>query len=414
MTDTRYLLLSAYACEPGRGSEPGVGFTWLLRLLDRGFNVLLLTRANNVKPIQQHTSQYIDQGQLVVLGIDIDTLLSLKKWGLVRVNVYHLLWQIRAYFFVKRTLYLRRFNVALIWHLTFSGCRLPTFLSFLPVDCLIGPIAGEDMIPPRILPYIGLRGLVVETLRYAVNFFARINPINIMVYKKAKLVLFKTANTARQYQRYCRASEIRFEIGTGMKTQLFYPARPTEPDQLKLIYVGRMLHLKGIRLVCTAFARAINSGLKAQLHFIGSGPEEAYVRRFVRVKKLQDVVHLRGTMPHQDVYAELATADLLLMPSFRDSSGNVVIEALDVGTPVIALDLGGPGGLLGPNYPGLIRAYDRAYSDIMEEFANRLIRFSDSKAYREEMELRTIQLRGERSFERNVSELFSHDLFAKL
>ncbi len=41
------VLLSAYACEPGKGSEPGVGWRWAIEIARRGHEVIVLTRANN-------------------------------------------------------------------------------------------------------------------------------------------------------------------------------------------------------------------------------------------------------------------------------------------------------------------------------------------------------------------------------
>ena len=41
------ILLSAYACEPNRGSEPGVGWNWALQLNKLGYDIKVVTRLNN-------------------------------------------------------------------------------------------------------------------------------------------------------------------------------------------------------------------------------------------------------------------------------------------------------------------------------------------------------------------------------
>jgi hypothetical protein len=46
------VLVSAYACEPGKGSEPGVGWTWALEI-SRWHEVWVITRANNRGPIEK-------------------------------------------------------------------------------------------------------------------------------------------------------------------------------------------------------------------------------------------------------------------------------------------------------------------------------------------------------------------------
>ena len=46
------LLLSAYACEPSKGSEPGVGWNWAQALFRRGYDVHVITRSNNRRDIE--------------------------------------------------------------------------------------------------------------------------------------------------------------------------------------------------------------------------------------------------------------------------------------------------------------------------------------------------------------------------
>jgi glycosyltransferase involved in cell wall biosynthesis len=57
---------------------------------------------------------------------------------------------------------------------------------------------------------------------------------------------------------------------------------------------------------------------------------------------LCDRVCLLGAIPRADLLALYGQADLFVFPSLHDSSGNVVLEALSRGLPVVCLDLGGP------------------------------------------------------------------------
>ena len=47
------VLLSAYACEPNKGSEPGIGWHWVLEVTRLGHDVWVLTRANNRETIER-------------------------------------------------------------------------------------------------------------------------------------------------------------------------------------------------------------------------------------------------------------------------------------------------------------------------------------------------------------------------
>ena len=48
-----HILLSAYACEPDQGSEPGIGWNWAVSLARAGHSVWVLTRANNHEAIDR-------------------------------------------------------------------------------------------------------------------------------------------------------------------------------------------------------------------------------------------------------------------------------------------------------------------------------------------------------------------------
>ena len=47
------ILLSAYACEPNVGSEPGVGWNWAIEIKKLGHEILIITRKNNKKVIEK-------------------------------------------------------------------------------------------------------------------------------------------------------------------------------------------------------------------------------------------------------------------------------------------------------------------------------------------------------------------------
>ena len=53
MRRKKTILLSAYACEPNKGSEPEVGWQWAINLSKLGHNVYVVTRRNNKKILRR-------------------------------------------------------------------------------------------------------------------------------------------------------------------------------------------------------------------------------------------------------------------------------------------------------------------------------------------------------------------------
>src|ERR1017187_879807 len=88
------VLMSAYACEPDKGSEPGVGWNWA-RQMSRWHDVWVLTRANNRSAIE-NASQAGDQGRLHWAYYDLPRWARFWKRGSRGIQTYYYLWQLAA------------------------------------------------------------------------------------------------------------------------------------------------------------------------------------------------------------------------------------------------------------------------------------------------------------------------------
>ncbi len=94
------ILISAYACEPYRGSEPGVG--WNLSLeLSKHCDVTVITRSNN-RPIIEKYLNDNPQENIKFIYYEIPKLLSWWKKGQRGVHLYYYLWQIGIFFKIKK------------------------------------------------------------------------------------------------------------------------------------------------------------------------------------------------------------------------------------------------------------------------------------------------------------------------
>src|SRR5215470_8353944 len=94
------VLISAYSCEPGKGSEPEVGWQWALQMA-RFHNVTVLTRSNNRAGIEAGLATVAEAGRPRFIYYDLDPiLLTLKRrFGLTRF--YYALWQRDAWRFIS-------------------------------------------------------------------------------------------------------------------------------------------------------------------------------------------------------------------------------------------------------------------------------------------------------------------------
>ena len=85
----------------------------------------------------------------------------------------------------------------------------------------------------------------------------------------------------------------------------------------------------------------------AMLRFYGEGPELPRLQRAARTWGLEDRVRFEGRIPRTDLLPLLACAGALIHPAIQEEAGLCIAEALTLGTPVVALDHGGPSQLVG-------------------------------------------------------------------
>jgi glycosyltransferase involved in cell wall biosynthesis len=146
-----------------------------------------------------------------------------------------------------------------------------------------------------------------------------------------------------------------FLMRRGVDTQLFNPCRRRQGERpFRLGYVGRLTPEKNVR-----FLAELGSALQAKGHkdfefvLVGEGSEAAWLREHVPNATLTGV--LRGDA----LATAYANMDLFVFPSLTDTFGNVVLEALASGAPVIVTARGGPQFLVEPGVTGYV-AQDEA------------------------------------------------------
>lgn len=162
-------------------------------------------------------------------------------------------------------------------------------------------------------------------------------------------------------------AEKRIRAGTGRPVQQVRlgasldrfgaPVRaPVWPRRTRWLVVGRLREVKGqgTAIRGLAVARAGPSALDAELTLVGDGPDRDRLERLATQLGVRDRVHFAGPLPHSAIAAEMARADILVVPSVKASDGGeeafgrVAIEGLASGLPVVVSDSGGLPETVGP------------------------------------------------------------------
>ena len=128
------------------------------------------------------------------------------------------------------------------------------------------------------------------------------------------------------------------------------------PPGARILSVGRLKRVKNHALLLHAFARLERAD--ARLMLVGDGELEAELRGLVADLGISDRVIFAGF--HPDPTPFYRTADLFVLSSDNEGFGNVIVEALACGTPVVSTDCpSGPSEILsGGKYGTLVPVGD--------------------------------------------------------
>lgn len=127
-------------------------------------------------------------------------------------------------------------------------------------------------------------------------------------------------------------------VSPGVDTDAFVPSAPPafERDEFTILFVGRIHASKGIYDLVEAFASVPGS----HLDVVGDGDVDG-VRTAARRLGVTDDVTLHGVVPHDRLPEYYASADVVCLPTYYESFGMVVLEAMACGKPVVASNVGG-------------------------------------------------------------------------
>ncbi|MBD9564128.1 glycosyltransferase [Pseudomonas sp. PDM09] len=135
----------------------------------------------------------------------------------------------------------------------------------------------------------------------------------------------------RERIRYCPNAVVTEQLLSAAQT----PMSTGLPAQFWLA-VGRLIEPKGFHLLLDAYAMALRSAALPDLVIIGDGPQLAALTSQASRLGIQDRVHFTGFLSNP--YPFIRQARLLILSSFHEGLPTVLIEALALGTPVLACD----------------------------------------------------------------------------
>jgi glycosyltransferase involved in cell wall biosynthesis len=175
-------------------------------------------------------------------------------------------------------------------------------------------------------------------------------------YHRCEVVLAPAESTAA----ILRAQRMNRDIAIwarGIDRDQFNPERRDMPwrrelgiadDEMVIAFLGRIVMEKGLDVFAEAIHSFATFGLKHRVLVIGEGPARPWFE-----EALPQAIFL-GQQTHSELAHALASADVLLNPSLTEAFGNVTLEAMACGLPVLAAEATGATNLVRSGITGML------------------------------------------------------------
>lgn len=330
------ILYIACSCSPYHGSEDKIGWNIPLESAKKN-RVHVITRESQRKYIEQYINQNAVENlsfHYVSLNPAWERLLRIFPFS-VRLN----LWNQKAFKLAKELC--RTENIAVVHQITPIEFRSIGDYGKIPgVKFVCGPIAGGQKIPRALEYYVGSR-IWVERVRNCLNWWCRCAYWLSGKLKQCDVLLFANEETKAYLYNESTVSTgecVLTDVSIDSKELIALPkVKQKTNGKCVFLVVGRLVYLKGQALLLDALAR-IPKELVFECRVVGAGPEEEQLRKKCKEYDLESKVIFVGEVPYTQIGDVYKQADVFVMPSFREATGSVLLEAMAKGLPVITIN----------------------------------------------------------------------------
>lgn len=376
-------LISAYSVNPYKGSEDSIGWNWVLQYeknYKKGDRIILLTKKFNEKDTRRGLKEFnIQHVELVIVDVP-DALNWFREKHSAFHHMYYILWQHWAWLWVKHSGI--RFDV--IHHVTMNDYRIPSEMyKAKGAKVIWGPMGGAQVTPRPLKVYE--KNQLVASFREFVNKSCSWNPF----YKKALRSYYKI---------YCINNETQKQISriVGKDVPLMpelalrdeyknLPIRKGKNDILKIVFVGRLIGKKGIAFLVDALS-LMPTDMDWELLIFGDGDDRALIEKQIADSGIGKNVKLMGNRPLNQIAEAYQQADVFVLPSLRETSGNVLLEAMAYAVPIVAFDTSFC-RLLKEVDCGVFVNTEQALEGIKEDYCKAIVTLGEDKELAKQMGL---------------------------
>lgn len=256
----------------------------------------------------------------------------------------------------------REIDLIHIHNISWLGAFVTLFAKILQIPVITKlPNIGDSGIP-------GIKGRLFGLLQIA-------------FLKKSDAIIAMTPESIAELDcvGYSRERVLKVTNGIPLLATNIGHSNPHSSDEVTVVFIGRLVPQKGLADLLHAWLLVkARVSCSVKLCIIGDGIQKDDLKLLAKSLDLDGYVEFCGFCA--DIPAELAKADIFVLPSYAEGNSNAILEAMRAGIPVVSTRLGGAAiqvGSRGERF--LVQPGDR------NALAERLIELIEDKALRLQM-----------------------------
>lgn len=321
------VILIAIALDQNSGSEPGTGWLALKCHILLGNDVTVVT-----VPAVIHKFEFdltFHSSKIRFIPVESKFLRLIAKTPFFTEQLYSLLWNITSKKMITNLLHIEKFD--LIHHITYTGdwnySALHSIKTSIPR--IWGPIGSAERINTSTILRSNLSGFSRQFVKFQIENILRSNLRRIVLKKEIKVL---AQNNATQ-NFFSKKMECRLMPMIALP-HLDSKMKWNSPNSKYFFGSGRMIKFKNWKLSIEALSFLPNDFF---LILAGDGPELERLKKYSANIGLENRVIFPGQLPHNECLNLLRNSKAFVFPSYGDSLGWSLGEAIHFGVPVVSL-----------------------------------------------------------------------------
>ncbi len=334
------ILINAYAVNPYWGSEPGMGWHWIVNIA-RYCNVYVITEGEWREEIDTEVAQLPYRDNIHFFYLPVSDKVRRMCWnqGDWRFYGYYRKWQEQALVLAREII--NKHHIDIVHQLNMIGFREPGSLWKIEgIPFVWGPVgAMKDGVTGYYNDFSLLMRMKNRLKNIINNWQIRYYPLSNKAMRKASLVMAATSEV-RDFIRRWHRDDVVLMNETGCYALPDGVPADRDDECMSLIWVGKFDPRKQLQIAIRTLACLKDKFNNVRLHVVGAGTpdQEERARQLARKLGCDDCITWHGKVPNAQVHSLMQKSSLLLFTSIDEGTPHVVLEAVQNHLPVICFD----------------------------------------------------------------------------